>query len=142
MNDTVVVIAIVQSSVSELKGLKLVDKSLQFQYYMLLVVTKTKSVCSYNIFTTSYGGVQLAEKSCKLLERSYFVRLGLYYTSISIIYNNRCSMLILKSWPATRRYIFSIRMIVRSRLGLTPVVPWFMHYMRCRLLELAIDNII
>ena len=29
-------------------------------------------------------------------------------------------------------------MIVRSRLGLTPVVPWFMHYMRCRLLELVL----
>ena len=31
--------------------------------------------------------------------------------------------------------IIIITIIIISRL--TPVVPWFMHYMRCRLLELA-----
>ena len=58
MNDTVAVIAIVQSSVSEFKGLKVEGTSLQFQYYMLLVVRKMKDVA-----TTS---LQLLTEACSL----------------------------------------------------------------------------
>ena len=62
MNDTVAVIAIVQSSVSEFKGLKVEGTSLQFQYYMLLVVKKTKGVATTSLQLVTEAGVQLAEK--------------------------------------------------------------------------------
>ena len=60
MNDTVAVIAIVQSSVLEFKVLKVEGTSLQFQYYMLLVVRKTKDVA------TTTTSLQLLTEACSL----------------------------------------------------------------------------